>query len=93
MPILPFGSMADGLAQANAVPYGLAGYVFTTSLARADEVVAGLDVGMIGVNEVALASAASPFGGVKSSGYGREGGTESLEAYTVATAVTTKGAP
>ena len=55
--------------------------------------VAGLDVGMIGVNETALASAASPFGGVHLSGYGREGGTESLEAYTVATAVTTKGTP
>lgn len=62
-------------------------------LDRADAAGAGLDVGMIGVNEVALASAASPFGGVKASGYGREGGTESLEAYTVATAVTTKGAP
>ncbi|GAA1576182.1 NAD-dependent succinate-semialdehyde dehydrogenase [Kribbella sancticallisti] len=93
MPILPFGTLQDGLAQANAVPYGLAAYVFTASLARADEAIAGLDVGMIGVNEVALASAASPFGGVKASGYGREGGTESLEAYTVATAVTTKGAP
>jgi succinate-semialdehyde dehydrogenase/glutarate-semialdehyde dehydrogenase len=93
MPILPFGDLEDGLALANAVPYGLAAYVFTADLQRADAAVAGLEAGMIGVNEVALASAAAPFGGVKLSGYGREGGTESLEAYTVATAVTTKGAP
>jgi len=93
MPILPFAEIEDGLAQANAVPYGLAAYVFTTDLQRADTAVAVLEAGMIGVNEVALAAAASPFGGVKLSGYGREGGTESLEAYTVATAVTTRGAP
>ena len=93
MPILPFGEIEDGLAQANAVPYGLAAYVFTSDLERADTAVAMLEAGMIGVNEVALAAAASPFGGVKLSGYGREGGTESLEAYTVATAVTTRGAP
>ena len=54
-----------------------------TSEARADTVIAGLDVGMIGVNETALAAAASPFGGVHLSGYGREGGTESLETCTV----------
>ncbi|MFG1816471.1 NAD-dependent succinate-semialdehyde dehydrogenase [Kribbella sp. NPDC049174] len=93
MPILPFGEIEDGLAQANAVPYGLAAYVFTSDLERADTTVAMLEAGMIGVNEVALAAAGSPFGGVKLSGYGREGGTESLEAYTVATAVTTRGAP
>jgi succinate-semialdehyde dehydrogenase/glutarate-semialdehyde dehydrogenase len=93
LPLLPFSTLEDGLAQANAVPYGLAGYLFTANTERADAAIAGLDVGMIGLNEVALASAASPFGGVGLSGYGREGGTESLEAYTVATAVTTKGAP
>ncbi|GAB3835623.1 NAD-dependent succinate-semialdehyde dehydrogenase [Kribbella italica] len=93
LPLLPFTTLEDGLEQANAVPYGLAGYLFTANTERADAAIAGLDVGMIGLNEVALASAASPFGGVGLSGYGREGGTESLEAYTVATAVTTKGAP
>jgi succinate-semialdehyde dehydrogenase / glutarate-semialdehyde dehydrogenase len=93
MPILPFGEIEDGLAQANAVPYGLAAYVFTSDLERTDTAVAMLEPGMIGVNEVALAAASSPFGGVKLSGYGREGGTENLEAYTVATAVTTRGAP
>lgn len=95
-PILPvrrFGTVEDGLAQANDVPYGLAAYVFTADLGRADAAVAGLDVGMIGVNDMALASAASPFGGVGLSGYGREGGTESLDAYTVATAVTSKSRP
>ncbi|GAB2611884.1 NAD-dependent succinate-semialdehyde dehydrogenase [Kribbella endophytica] len=93
LPLLPFSTLENGLEQANAVPYGLAGYLFTANTERADAAIAGLDVGMIGLNEVALASAASPFGGVGLSGYGREGGTESLEAYTVATAVTTKGAP
>ena len=93
LPVLRFGTLEDGLQHANDVPYGLAAYVFTTDLARTDAAVAGLAVGMIGINETALASAASPFGGVGLSGYGREGGTESMEAYTVATAVTAKGAP
>ncbi|WP_433297376.1 NAD-dependent succinate-semialdehyde dehydrogenase [Pseudonocardia sp. CA-142604] len=93
LPVLRFGTLDDGLAWANDVPYGLAAYVYTADLGRADAAVAGLDVGMIGVNETALASAASPFGGVGLSGYGREGGTESIEAYTVATAVTSRGRP
>jgi succinate-semialdehyde dehydrogenase/glutarate-semialdehyde dehydrogenase len=93
LPVLRFGTLDEGLASANDVPYGLAAYVYTTDLGRADAAVAGLDVGMIGVNETALASAASPFGGVGLSGYGREGGTESIEAYTVATAVTSRGRP
>jgi succinate-semialdehyde dehydrogenase/glutarate-semialdehyde dehydrogenase len=93
LPVLRFGTLDEGLARANDVPYGLAAYVYTADLGRADAAVAGLDVGMIGVNETALASAASPFGGVGLSGYGREGGTESIEAYTVATAVTSRGRP
>ncbi|MFD1519897.1 aldehyde dehydrogenase family protein, partial [Pseudonocardia yunnanensis] len=93
LPVLRFGTLDEGLARANDVPYGLAAYVYTTDLGRADAAVAGLDVGMIGVNETALASAASPFGGVGLSGYGREGGTESIEAYTIATAVTSRGRP
>ncbi|GAA1170463.1 NAD-dependent succinate-semialdehyde dehydrogenase [Pseudonocardia alaniniphila] len=93
LPVLRFGTLDEGLDRANNVPYGLAAYVYTTDLGRADAAVAGLDVGMIGVNETALASAASPFGGVGLSGYGREGGTESIEAYTVATAVTSRGRP
>jgi succinate-semialdehyde dehydrogenase/glutarate-semialdehyde dehydrogenase len=91
LPVLRFAGLDEGLARAGDVPYGLAAYVFTSDLSRADTVIAGLDVGMIGVNETALAASSSPFGGVHMSGYGREGGTESLEAYTVATAVTTKG--
>ena len=65
--------------------------MFTSDLTLADAAVAALDVGMIGVNETALASASSPFGGVHLSGYGREGGTESQDAYTVAVAVTARG--
>lgn len=91
LPILRFADLDDGLARAGDVPYGLAAYVFTSDTARADAAVAALDVGMIGLNETALASAASPFGGVHLSGYGREGGTESQEAYTVAVAVTARG--
>lgn len=93
LPVLRFTDLDEGLTRAGDVPYGLAAYVFTSDLTRADTVIAGLDVGMIGVNETALAAAASPFGGVHLSGYGREGGTESLDAYTVATAVTTRGTP
>ena len=94
LPVLRFGTLDEGLAPANDVPYGLAAYVYTTDLGRADVAVAGLDVGMIGVNETALASAAcTSFGGVGLSGYGREDGTESVEAYTVAIAVTSRGMP
>ncbi|GAB3418677.1 NAD-dependent succinate-semialdehyde dehydrogenase [Flindersiella endophytica] len=86
-PIRPFSTLEEGLALANGVPYGLASYLFTTSLTTAHDAADGLETGMIGVNEVGLAKPALPFGGVKLSGYGREGGIEGTDAYTVPTYV------
>ncbi|MBW1880720.1 MAG: NAD-dependent succinate-semialdehyde dehydrogenase [Deltaproteobacteria bacterium] len=82
-PIATFTDLDDALAQANATPYGLAGYVFaedTRTMFLASE---GLDVGMVGVNQLVIATAELPFGGVRHSGFGREGGSEGIEAYTV----------
>lgn len=80
-PIVAFDDPADAVARANALPFGLAGYVFTNDLQRAHETVDALEVGMVGVNEVLLATAEGPFGGVKESGYGREGGALGIQDY------------
>jgi succinate-semialdehyde dehydrogenase / glutarate-semialdehyde dehydrogenase len=88
----PFGPVAvlcayrdlkQSLAEANALPYGLAAYAFTDSAARAEQIAAALDVGMISVNQAPIALPETPFGGVKESGYGREGGSEGLQPYLV----------
>jgi succinate-semialdehyde dehydrogenase / glutarate-semialdehyde dehydrogenase len=73
-PVAIFESFEEVIEKANAVPYGLAGYVFSSSLATATRAAEALEVGMVGVNDMLLASAEIPFGGVKESGMGREGG-------------------
>lgn len=82
-PIAAFTDLADGLAKANATEFGLAAYLFTQNLKTAFLAAEGLEAGMIGVNNLVIASAEIPFGGVKKSGFGREGGAEGLESYTV----------
>ena len=82
-PIAPFSDLEDGLQKANATEFGLAGYVFTTNTRTAFLAGEGIEAGMIGVNTLLLASAEIPFGGVKKSGYGREGGCEGIDYYTV----------
>ncbi len=86
----PFGPMAavrsfsrleDAIAEANRLPYGLAGYGFTRSLKNAHLLSQELQVGLLWINQPALAWPEMPFGGVKDSGYGSEGGPEALEAY------------
>jgi succinate-semialdehyde dehydrogenase/glutarate-semialdehyde dehydrogenase len=86
----PFGPMAavrsftrleDAIAEANRLPYGLAGYGFTRSLKNAHLLSLELQVGLLWINQPALAWPEMPFGGVKDSGYGSEGGPEALEAY------------
>ncbi len=86
-PIVPFTDLDDGLARANDSPYGLAGYVFTRDTRTAILACEGLEVGMVGVNQLVIASAEIPFGGIKHSGFGREGSSEGIEAYTVTKAV------
>ncbi len=80
-PIVAFSSEADALALANNTDYGLAGYLYTRDLARAIRVVEGLEVGMVGVNRGLVSEPAAPFGGVKHSGFGREGGREGIDDY------------
>jgi succinate-semialdehyde dehydrogenase/glutarate-semialdehyde dehydrogenase len=76
-----FSSLEDAIAEANRLPYGLAGYAFTRSLRNADLLTRGVQVGMLWINMPAMPSAEMPFGGLKDSGYGSEGGPEALEAY------------
>jgi succinate-semialdehyde dehydrogenase/glutarate-semialdehyde dehydrogenase len=82
-PITTFSGLEDGLSKANATEFGLAGYVFTQNTRTAFLASEGLDTGMVGVNNLVIASAEIPFGGIKKSGFGREGGSEGIEAYTV----------
>jgi succinate-semialdehyde dehydrogenase/glutarate-semialdehyde dehydrogenase len=92
----PFGPMAavrgfdtldEAIAESNRLPYGLASYAYTKSLATAHALAQRLEVGMIWINQPAMALPEMPFGGVKDSGYGSEGGPEALEAYLVTKAV------
>ena len=81
LPIYPFAATDDAIARANHTPYGLAAYVQTRDIATMVRTTEGLDYGIIGVNEVVPATAQAPFGGMKQSGVGREGGKEGINAY------------
>ncbi|GAB2611525.1 aldehyde dehydrogenase family protein [Streptomyces capparidis] len=80
--VQPFDTEEEAVELANGTPYGLAAGLHTTDLARAHRVAARLEAGIVWVNDWALLDPAVPFGGVKQSGYGREYGPESLDAYT-----------
>jgi succinate-semialdehyde dehydrogenase/glutarate-semialdehyde dehydrogenase len=80
-PIVAFSDEDDAIAAANATEYGLVAYVYTSDLARALRVMERLDTGMVGINRGVVSNAAAPFGGVKASGLGREGGPEGIGEY------------
>ena len=80
-PIAGFDTEEEGIAAANDTEYGLAAYVYTQSLDRALRVAEAIESGMVGVNRGVISDAAAPFGGIKESGFGREGGTEGIEEY------------
>jgi succinate-semialdehyde dehydrogenase / glutarate-semialdehyde dehydrogenase len=80
-PLLPFDSDEEAVALANASEYGLAAYLFTRDLGRAHRVGEALDYGMVAINDGALGWVQAPFGGIKGSGDGREGGRQGLEEY------------
>ena len=80
-PICTFSDEADAIAKANATEYGLVGYVFTRDHARVLRVSEALEFGMIGINTGIVSNPAAPFGGVKQSGFGREGGFEGVDEY------------
>lgn len=79
--IRSFATLDEAIAEANRLSYGLAGYAFTRSLKTAHELAQRLEVGMLWINQPAQPSAEMPFGGLKDSGYGTEGGPEALESY------------
>lgn len=78
---MPFTSEEEAVALANDTCYGLASYVCTRDLGRSWRMFGALEYGMVGVNDATLAAAETPFGGVKYSGLGREGGREGLLEY------------
>jgi acyl-CoA reductase-like NAD-dependent aldehyde dehydrogenase len=79
--IVRFDSLEEVLRRANSLPFGLAGYAFTTSTRNASIISDGLQVGMLSINHIGLALAETPFGGIRDSGYGSEGGTETFDGY------------
>ncbi|HDR9872870.1 TPA: NAD-dependent succinate-semialdehyde dehydrogenase [Burkholderia cenocepacia] len=83
-----FDRLEDAIHEANRLPYGLAGYAFTSSVRSVHQLMHSLEVGMLWINQAATPWVEMPFGGVKDSGYGSEGGPEALEPYLVTKAVT-----
>jgi succinate-semialdehyde dehydrogenase/glutarate-semialdehyde dehydrogenase len=82
-----FDTLEEAIAEANRLPYGLAGYAFTKSFRNVHLLSQQMEVGMLWINQPATPSPEMPFGGVKDSGYGSEGGTEAMEGYLVTKAV------
>ena len=80
-PVSTFASDDEAIAMANDTEYGLASYMYTASLDRTIKVIERLEFGMVGVNTGLVSNPAAPFGGVKFSGFGREGGFEGIEEY------------
>jgi succinate-semialdehyde dehydrogenase / glutarate-semialdehyde dehydrogenase len=80
-PVTAFDSEREAVAAANDTEYGLVAYVYTSDLKRAFRVVEGLETGMVGLNQGIVSNPAAPFGGVKASGFGREGGREGIDEY------------
>ena len=80
-PVTSFESEEDAIKAANNTEFGLVAYVFTSNFKRAIRVIEGLETGMVGLNQGMVSNASAPFGGVKASGIGREGGFEGIEEY------------
>jgi succinate-semialdehyde dehydrogenase / glutarate-semialdehyde dehydrogenase len=89
--IAPFASFDDAVTEANRLPYGLASYAYTRSAKTANAIAAQVESGMMSINHHALALPEVPFGGVKDSGYGSEGGLEAIEGYLNTKFVTQAG--
>ena len=83
----PFKTFDEAIEQANRLPFGLAAYAFTENARQANLVADALDTGMVGLNSFVISHSDAPFGGVKESGFGSEGGPEGLDSYYVTKAV------
>ena len=81
--INPVASLDEAIEKANSVPYGLAAYGFTNRADYVDRMVEGIEAGNVSINTLEASLPETPFGGIKSSGYGREGGTEGLHNYMI----------
>jgi succinate-semialdehyde dehydrogenase/glutarate-semialdehyde dehydrogenase len=86
----PVRSLDEAIEKANSLPFGLAAYAFTRSAQNAHRLADDIEAGNLSINHFVASVAETPFGGVKDSGYGREGGTEGLQCYTVAKNVSHK---
>jgi succinate-semialdehyde dehydrogenase/glutarate-semialdehyde dehydrogenase len=82
-----FDALDEAIAESNRLPYGLAGYAYTGSVKTVHQLSQRVEVGMLWINQPAIALPEMPFGGVKDSGYGSEGGPEALDAYLVTKSV------
>lgn len=89
--IVRFKTLDEALARANALPFGLASYAFTGSTRNAQAIAGGLQAGMVSINHIGLALAETPFGGIKDSGVGSEGGSETFDGYLNTKFVTQRG--
>ena len=89
--LVPFDDLEEALAEANRLPFGLAAYAFTASSKTAQALSDRLEAGMLTINHLGIALPELPFGGIKDSGYGSEGGSEALEAYLTTKLVTHMG--
>jgi succinate-semialdehyde dehydrogenase/glutarate-semialdehyde dehydrogenase len=87
-PLVPFTEPEDAIRRANSLPYGLSSYVFTESLKTAHYAATSIESGMVNINHFGAALAETPFGGIKESGIGSEGGTETFDGYLVTKFVT-----
>lgn len=83
----PFSDLQDALAKANRLPFGLAAFAFTENLRTANLLGDGIESGMVGINTFVLGAPDAPFGGIKDSGFGSEGGIEGMDSYLVTKAI------
>ncbi|AOL94075.1 NAD-dependent succinate-semialdehyde dehydrogenase [Porphyrobacter sp. LM 6] len=83
----PFVTLDDAIGEANRLPFGLAAFAFTNNLRTANLAGDAIEAGMVGINSFAISVADAPFGGVKHSGFGSEGGSEGLDSYMVTKAI------
>jgi len=79
--IVRFKTLDDAIRRANSLPFGLASYAFTGSTRNAQAIASGLEAGMVSINHLGMALAETPFGGIKDSGIGSEGGSETFDGY------------